>query len=53
MQIRLAVDEAIHQAVIEGLLVDTGETRWSEGTQTYQTIWRRTHVRQPELNRLH
>jgi hypothetical protein len=50
-QIRLAIDEAIRQAVNEGLLVDTGKKRWSEKTQTYQTVWRRT--RTPSLNRLH
>lgn len=47
-QIRIAINEAIQQAVKEDLLVDTGEMRWSERTKTFQTLWQRT-----ALNWLH
>jgi hypothetical protein len=33
------IEEANRQLAAEGLLYDTGQRRWSERTQSYQTVW--------------
>ena len=34
-----AIEEAIQDLAREGLIVDTGERRWSERTRSYQIVW--------------
>jgi hypothetical protein len=34
-----AIEEAIRDLAREGLIVDTGERRWSERTRSYQIVW--------------
>ena len=37
-----AIQEVIQEAVRRGLLVDTGQRRWSERTGRYEIVWKRT-----------
>ena len=34
-----AIEQAIQNLAREGLIVDTGERRWSERTRSYQIVW--------------
>jgi hypothetical protein len=34
-----AIEQAIQDLAREGLIVDTGERRWSERTRSYQIVW--------------
>jgi hypothetical protein len=34
-----AIEEAIQDLAREGLIIDTGERRWSERTRSYQIVW--------------
>jgi hypothetical protein len=33
------IQEAIQSLAHEGLIVDSGQRRWSERTQSYQIVW--------------
>jgi hypothetical protein len=33
------IEEAIQSLAREGLIVDSGQRRWSERTQSYQIVW--------------
>ena len=34
-----AIEQAIQDLAREGLIVDTGQRRWSERTRSYQIVW--------------
>jgi hypothetical protein len=34
-----AIDEALQRAVERGVIVDSGERRWSERTGRYEIVW--------------
>lgn len=37
---REAIDEALQEAARKGLIVDSGERRWSERTGRYEIVWK-------------
>ena len=37
---RKAIEEALHRLAREGLIVDSGERRWSERTGRYEIVWK-------------
>ena len=37
---RKAIEEALHRLAREGLIVDSGERRWSEQTGRYEIVWK-------------
>ena len=38
-EIQLAIEEAIQHLVRKGLVVDSGQRRWSERTGRYEIVW--------------
>jgi hypothetical protein len=38
-EIRRAIETAIQELVEQGLLVDSGERRWSQQTKRYEIVW--------------
>jgi hypothetical protein len=43
-QIQAGIDEAIAEAVRNGLIVRTGETKWSERKQCMMPVYMRVHA---------
>jgi hypothetical protein len=41
------IEEAIHRLAREGLVVDSGERRWSERTGRYEIVWKSKIYKQP------
>jgi hypothetical protein len=37
---REEIEEAFHRLAREGLIVDSGERRWSEQTGRYEIVWK-------------
>jgi hypothetical protein len=37
---RKAIEEALYRLAREGLIVDSGERRWSEQTGRYEIVWK-------------
>jgi hypothetical protein len=37
---RKAIEQALHRLAREGLIVDSGERRWSEHTGRYEIVWK-------------
>jgi hypothetical protein len=44
---REEIEEAIHRLAREGLIVDSGERRWSERTGRYEIVWKSKIYKQP------
>jgi hypothetical protein len=42
-----AIEEAIEEAARMGLIVDSGERRWSERTGRYEIVWQSKIYKQP------
>ena len=38
-EIQLAIEEAVQELVRKGLVVDSGQRRWSERTGRYEIVW--------------
>jgi hypothetical protein len=41
-QMRIAIEAAIQDLVRKGLVVDSGQRRWSERTKRYEIVWAST-----------
>jgi hypothetical protein len=41
-QMRIAIEAAIQDLVRMGLVVDSGQRRWSERTKRYEIVWTST-----------
>ena len=41
-EIRRSIEEAIQDFVRKGLVVDSGQRRWSKRTGRYETVWEST-----------
>jgi hypothetical protein len=41
-EIRRSIDETIQDLVRKGLVVDSGQRRWSKRTGRYETVWEST-----------
>ena len=41
-EIQLAIEEAIQDLVRKGLVVDSGQGRWSQRTGRYEIVWEST-----------
>ena len=42
VEIQHSIEEAIQDLVRKGLLVDSGQRRWSKRTGRYETVWEST-----------
>ena len=49
-EIRRSIDEAIQDLVRKGLVVDSGQRRWSERTGRYEIVWEYTAAGKMFLN---
>jgi hypothetical protein len=48
-EMRRSIDEAIQDLVRKGLVVDSGQRRWSKRTGRYETVWESTVVLRPRM----
>jgi len=39
-EIQDSIDEALQRAVEEGIIVDSGERKWSDWTARYEIVWK-------------
>ena len=41
-EVKRSIEEAIQELVRKGLLVDSGQRRWSERSKRYEIVWKAT-----------
>ncbi len=52
-EIRRSIEEAIQELVRKGLVVDSGQRRWSQRTGRYEIVWEYTAAGKMFLNTEH